>query len=99
MLLFAALNFVAVLFMRRTTWNTIRYLRRHGYNQSFAIVVGTGRVARKTATALRHASWMGIKNLGFVEDAGNGYSDLDWSRPYPCLLIKDDTKVSISSQQ
>ncbi len=78
MLLFIALNFSVVLFMRRTTWNAIRYLRRHGYNQSFAIIVGTGRVARKTAKALRHASWMGIKNLGFIEDQVTRFSsDLD----------------------
>jgi Undecaprenyl-phosphate glucose phosphotransferase len=78
MLLFVALNFFVVLIMRRTTWNAIRYLRRHGYNQSFAIIVGTGRVARKTAKALRHASWMGIKNLGFVEDQVTRFtSDLD----------------------
>ena len=78
MLLFVAVNFSAVLFVRRTTWNAIRYLRRHGYNQSFAIIVGTGRVARKTAKALRHASWMGIKNLGFVEDKVTRFtSDLD----------------------
>jgi Undecaprenyl-phosphate glucose phosphotransferase len=35
-------------------------------------------VARKTAWALRHASWMGIKNLGFVEDQPNRWTgDLD----------------------
>src|SRR6202023_1421168 len=57
---------------------TIRYLRSCGYNQSRAIIVGTGRVARKTAWALRHASWMGLRNLGFVEDQPNRWtSDLD----------------------
>lgn len=78
MLLFSLLNFGGVLCMRRLTWNIIRNLRRHGYNQSFAIIVGTGRVARKTAKALRHASWMGIKNIGFVEDHTTRFtSDLD----------------------
>ena len=78
MILFCGLNFAAVLFTRRTTWNFIRQLRRRGYNQSFAIIVGTGRVARKTAKALRHASWMGIKNIGFVEDKTTKFSsDLD----------------------
>ncbi len=78
MILFSGLNFGLVLFSRRTTWNFIRHLRRRGYNQSFAIIVGTGRVARKTAKALRHASWMGIKNIGFVEDKTNRFSsDLD----------------------
>jgi len=78
MMLFSGLNFICVLVMRRLTWNMIRYLRRRGYNQSFAIIVGTGRVARKTAKALRHASWMGIKNIGFVEDKATRFtSDLD----------------------
>jgi Undecaprenyl-phosphate glucose phosphotransferase len=78
MALFGALNFIAVLCTRRLTWNAIRFLRRRGYNQSFAIIVGTGRVARKTAKALRHASWMGIKNLGFVEDRVSKFTgDLD----------------------
>ncbi len=78
MILFSALNYTAVLVLRRCTWNVIRHLRRHGYNQSYAIIVGTGRVARKTAKALRHASWMGIKNIGFVEDKATRFtSDLD----------------------
>ena len=43
-----------------------------------AVVVGTGRVARKTARSLRRASWMGIKNIGFVEDQPNRWTaDLD----------------------
>src|SRR5438445_12571585 len=78
MALFCALNFTAVLGTRRLTWTAIRYLRRRGYNQSFAIIVGTGRVARKTALALRQASWMGIKNIGFVEDKVSKFTgDLD----------------------
>jgi Undecaprenyl-phosphate glucose phosphotransferase len=78
MMLFGVLNFSAVLLTRRLTWNAIRQLRRRGYNQSFAIIVGTGRVARKTARALRHASWMGIKNIGFVEDKTTRFTtDLD----------------------
>ena len=78
MLLFCVLNFSVVLAMRRATWNALRRLRRNGYNQSFAIIVGTGRVARKTAKALRHASWMGIKNIGFVEDKVTKFTaDLD----------------------
>jgi Undecaprenyl-phosphate glucose phosphotransferase len=78
MLLFSVLIFGTAMFCRRLTWNAIRHLRRRGYNQSFAIIVGTGRVARNTARALRHASWMGIKNVGFVEDRATRFtSDLD----------------------
>lgn len=68
MMLFSLLTTVGVLLVRRLSWAAIRELRSRGYNQTHAVIVGTGRVARKTARALRHASWMGIKNIGFVED-------------------------------
>jgi Undecaprenyl-phosphate glucose phosphotransferase len=68
MLIFTALTAASIFTARRLTWGVIRKLRSRGFNPSHAIIVGTGRVARKTARALRHASWMGIKNLGFVED-------------------------------
>ncbi len=78
MLLFSVLTATGILSARRLSWFAIRYLRSCGYNQSRAIIVGTGRVARKTARALRRASWMGIRNLGFVEDQPNRWtSDLD----------------------
>jgi Undecaprenyl-phosphate glucose phosphotransferase len=49
-----------------------------GFNQTRSVIVGTGRVARKTARALRSASWMGFKNLGYVEDNPNRWcSDLN----------------------
>jgi Undecaprenyl-phosphate glucose phosphotransferase len=78
MSLFSILTAGLTLIARRLSWYAIRLLRSCGYNQSRAIIVGTGRVARKTAWALRHASWMGIRNLGFVEDQPNRWtSDLD----------------------
>jgi Undecaprenyl-phosphate glucose phosphotransferase len=76
--LFSVLTAAGVLTARRLSWVTLRCLRSRGYNQTHALIVGTGRVARKTARALRHASWMGIKNLGFVEDQPNRWTgDLD----------------------
>jgi Undecaprenyl-phosphate glucose phosphotransferase len=69
MLFFCLLSALSVLTERRLSWYAIRTVRSYGYNQTHAIIVGTGRVARKTAWAVRHASWMGIKNLGFVEDS------------------------------
>jgi Undecaprenyl-phosphate glucose phosphotransferase len=78
MLLFSVLTAAGVLSARRLGWAAIRTLRSRGYNQTLAVIVGTGRVARKTAWALRHASWMGIKNLGFVEDRPSRWTgDLD----------------------
>jgi Undecaprenyl-phosphate glucose phosphotransferase len=77
-LVFTALNAGGVFMGRRSAWRLIRELRSRGFNQSYSLVVGTGRVARKTARALRHASWMGIKNIGFVEERKDRWtSDLD----------------------
>jgi Undecaprenyl-phosphate glucose phosphotransferase len=67
-LVFSALTAISVLMLRRFSWLAIRRLRTRGFNQSLAILVGTGRVARKTCRALRHAGWMGIKVFGHVED-------------------------------
>jgi Undecaprenyl-phosphate glucose phosphotransferase len=77
MVLFSLLNGGGLLTARRLIWAAIRTLRSRGYNQSFALIVGAGRVARKTARALRKASWMGIKNIGFVEERTGLSSDLD----------------------
>ncbi len=91
-LLFFLLCAVLVLNWRRLSWFAIRWLRRRGFNQSHAVIVGTGRVARKTARALRLASWMGIKNLGFIEDQPSRWtSDLDilgTSADLPALIGK-----------
>lgn len=66
--LFAALAFVAVLSVRRLTWVIIRRLRAMGYNQSHALIVGTGRLARLTARSMESASWMGIQPVAYVDD-------------------------------
>jgi Undecaprenyl-phosphate glucose phosphotransferase len=74
-LVFGALTPVSVLAVRRLSWIGIRWLRSRGFNQSLAILVGTGRVARKTARGLRRASWMGIKVLGYVEDQPSRWTE------------------------
>src|SRR5262249_24746012 len=78
MVLFAGLVFLAVLVTRRLTWWGVHFLRRRGFNPSFTVIVGTGRTARKTAAAVRSATWMGFRNVGFVEDNPTRWSsDLD----------------------
>ncbi|MEZ6140566.1 MAG: undecaprenyl-phosphate glucose phosphotransferase [Zavarzinella sp.] len=78
MSLFAALGFLGVIFTRRLSWWGVHFLRSRGYNPTFSVVVGTGRVARKTASALRRATWMGIRNVGFIENNPTRWSsDLD----------------------
>jgi Undecaprenyl-phosphate glucose phosphotransferase len=78
LLLFSGLAPLAVLTGRRLSWGAIHALRRNGYNRSFALIVGSGRVARKTDRALRHAAWMGIKSVGYVDERTSPLSaDLD----------------------
>ncbi|MGL6094934.1 MAG: undecaprenyl-phosphate glucose phosphotransferase [Fimbriiglobus sp.] len=57
-----------VLAARRATWTVIGRLRAGGYNQSHALIVGSGRLARRTARALENASWMGIQTVAYVDD-------------------------------
>jgi Undecaprenyl-phosphate glucose phosphotransferase len=77
-LIFWLLSVGLVLIGRRSAWAVIRRLRSHGYNQTFSIIVGTGRAARKMARALQRVSWLGIKNIGFVDEKTNRLSgDLD----------------------
>jgi Undecaprenyl-phosphate glucose phosphotransferase len=76
--LFSLLTGLSMLAARRASWSAVRELRSQGYNQVHAVIVGTGRVARKTARALRRASWMGIKTIGHVEDRQDRWtSDLN----------------------
>jgi len=68
MILFAGGSLVGIVAARRLSWTTLRRLRARGVNQSHALIVGTGRLARQTARTLRHVRWTGIRTVGFVED-------------------------------
>jgi Undecaprenyl-phosphate glucose phosphotransferase len=68
MVLFAAGTLLGVVAARRATWVAVRKLRSRGINQSHALIVGTGRLARRTARTLDALPWTGIRTVGFVED-------------------------------
>ncbi|MBL8823867.1 MAG: undecaprenyl-phosphate glucose phosphotransferase [Planctomycetia bacterium] len=53
---------------RRLWWLILGNLRAQGYNATPVVIVGTGRVARRTARAMEHAGWMGMHVIGFIED-------------------------------
>jgi len=72
--MFSILSGIVVLASRRLSWGFVHRLRRQGYNQTHSIIVGTGRTARRTARGLRSASWMGIRNIGYVEDKTSRWS-------------------------
>ena len=77
-LLFSALTMASVLLTRRFGWGAVRMLRSRGYNRAFALVVGSGRGARRLDGILERVNWLGIKNIGFVDDHPSALSaDLD----------------------
>ncbi|MBI2808919.1 MAG: undecaprenyl-phosphate glucose phosphotransferase [Planctomycetes bacterium] len=77
-LLFIGLSMILMLLGRRISWMGVHRLRRQGYNQTQTLIVGTGRVARKTARSLRQTTWLGFKNVGYIEDQPSHWaSDLD----------------------
>lgn len=76
--LFGLLTVLSLLLSRRAGWGFVRTLRSRGYNQTFSIIVGAGRGARKLARTLTRMNWLGIKNIGFVEESSSALSaDLD----------------------
>ncbi|MCS6863872.1 MAG: undecaprenyl-phosphate glucose phosphotransferase [Gemmataceae bacterium] len=69
MVLFGASSLVGIVTARRISWTAVRTLRSRGLNPSRAVIVGTGRLARRTERTLQALNWSGIQPIGYVEDA------------------------------
>jgi Undecaprenyl-phosphate glucose phosphotransferase len=68
MAVFVAQSGLSLLILRRLSWMAVRTLRARGVNQSHALIVGSGRLARRTVATLRAVPWSGIQPVGYVED-------------------------------
>ena len=68
MVMFAVGSLLGIVAARRASWTAVRMLRARGVNQSHALIVGTGRLARQTVRTLRAVNWSGIQPVGYVED-------------------------------
>ena len=77
MVMFSISTLVGIVAARRASWTGMRRLRARGVNQSHALVVGTGRLARRTVRTLRFVNWSGIQPVGYVEDEQNRGSGAD----------------------
>ncbi len=75
--IFAGMTFLGILTTRRLSWTAIGRLRAMGYNQSHALIVGTGRLARRTARSLEEAAWMGIQTVAYVDDHPEKHTHTD----------------------
>ncbi|MGL4419099.1 MAG: undecaprenyl-phosphate glucose phosphotransferase, partial [Gemmataceae bacterium] len=70
--LFAGMTFLGVLLTRRLSWSLLGRLRARGFNQSHALIIGTGRLARRTARSLQDSTWLGIRTVAYVDDHSTG---------------------------
>jgi Undecaprenyl-phosphate glucose phosphotransferase len=66
--MFLVCSAFGILIARRFSWLALRRMRARGVNQSHALIIGTGRLARRTVRTLRALSWSGIQTVGYVED-------------------------------
>lgn len=66
--LFPMLAVALVLGVRRVAWAFLGRLRAGGFNQSHALVIGSGRLARHTARSLQRSPWLGITPVAFADD-------------------------------
>ncbi len=67
MLLALLPTLMAMLVLERTMFRSVlRFARNQGWNQRYAIIVGTNRLGQRLLETLRENSWTGIKVVGFV---------------------------------
>jgi Undecaprenyl-phosphate glucose phosphotransferase len=94
---YAVVGTTLFVFFRASVRVLLGTLRRRGWNQRTAVIVGTGRAAQSLLHAIKNNSWMGIRVLYFVGDgepprpalglAGN-------SRPAQTPLAKGGVLIS-----
>ena len=65
--LFLALNMAGLVLVRRALWWTVGRYRAAGAMPARALIVGSGRCARRVAGTLARHRWTGLKTLGFVD--------------------------------
>jgi Undecaprenyl-phosphate glucose phosphotransferase len=75
---FWALSIVAVSFSRAVFREALRFARRHGFNQRYAIVVGGGEPAAETLRVLRRRPDVGIRVLGVLSDKRDAPDNVRW---------------------
>lgn len=66
LLVFFALSIVGLLAVRVIVRKVLKVLRRSGYNQRYALIVGTGDMAKKLAVELEHNLSAGVRVRGFL---------------------------------
>jgi Undecaprenyl-phosphate glucose phosphotransferase len=82
---FWVLSIAAVALARAGFREILRFARRHGYNQRFAVVVGTGEVAETVVQRLRSRPDVGLQVIGIVGDRKDAVDPVRWLGAYADL--------------
>jgi Undecaprenyl-phosphate glucose phosphotransferase len=77
-LLFWGMSIVVVSFSRAVFREALRFARRHGFNQRYAIVVGGGEPAAEVLRVLRRRPDVGIRILGMLSDKREAPDTARW---------------------
>jgi Undecaprenyl-phosphate glucose phosphotransferase len=91
---FWAASIVAVSFSRAVFREALRYARRHGYNQRYAIVVGGGKPAAEVLRVLKRRRDVGIRVLGLLSDKAD-----EAGGEVPRLGGLEDVRAVLDGQQ
>ena len=82
---FWAFSIAAVSFARYVFREVLRFARRRGYNQRYAVVVGDGELAQRVIERLRGRADTGIQVVGLIGDAKEGAGGVPWLGTYADL--------------
>ena len=82
---FWAFSIAAVSFARYVFREVLRFARRRGYNQRYAVVVGDGELAQRVIARLRGRADTGIQVVGLIGDAKEGAGGVPWLGTYADL--------------
>ena len=75
---------VALTLIRIVTRNTLKNLRKKGYNIRSVAILGTGIAAQRLAREIQENDWMGLKIAGFYDDRQALRESLD---PPMCITV------------
>jgi Undecaprenyl-phosphate glucose phosphotransferase len=94
--LFWALSIVVASFSRAVFREALRFARRRGYNQRYAVIIGGGEPAAEVLRVLRRRPDAGIRVLGLLGDKDEGLDGARWlGAPEEIRRVLDTQQVDI----
>jgi Undecaprenyl-phosphate glucose phosphotransferase len=94
--IFWALSIVAASFSRAVFREALRFARRRGYNQRYAVIVGGGEPAAEVVRVLRRRPDVGVRVLGVLGDKHELLEGVRWlGAPEEIRRVLDTRQVDI----